>query len=128
MTDNATILVVEDDGLIGWHLADELQDAGFEVAGPFPTSAEALEYLSGHEPAAALLDVVLLDGTSEFLASALLDRGIPYVVHSGVAPRDLDGLLGLAPWVEKPSRPAALVAALDALLPDHRYRSAAPVA
>ena len=126
MTDDATILVVEDEGLIGWHLVDELHDAGFGVAGPFPTAAEALAYLAGHAPAAAILDVMLLDGTSELLAETLLERGIPFMIHSGVAPHDLQGVLALAPWIEKPSVPSALIAALATLLPDRSRKITAP--
>jgi hypothetical protein len=39
------VLLLEDEALIVLNLQDDLQDAGYEVAGPFTTCAAALEWL-----------------------------------------------------------------------------------
>ena len=41
------VLVAEDSAVIGMMLADELQDAGYAVAGPFSHAAAALAWLEG---------------------------------------------------------------------------------
>lgn len=112
------ILLAEDDGLIGWDLSDELEGAGFAVAGPFATVAETLAYLSEHTPSAAIVDVLLQDASCDALADALRARGIPFLVHSGTSPRYLGEALETVPWLEKPAKLAVLIAALATLLPE----------
>lgn len=118
MSEPHRILVAEDDGFIGWDLSDELEGAGFVVAGPFTTVAETLDYLSRHTPAAAIVDVILKDATCDALADLLREMNIPFLVHSGTSPRHLGEALETAPWLEKPAKPAVLVAALTTLLPE----------
>jgi len=118
VSDLHRILLAEDDGIIGWDLSDELEGAGFAVAGPFATLAETLAYLSDHTPSAAIVDVQLQDASCDALADVLRDRGIPFLVHSGSSPRHLGESLERAPWLEKPAKPAVLIAALATLLPE----------
>ncbi len=118
MSEPRRILVCEDDAFIGWDLSDELESAGFAVAGPFTTVAETLDYLADHVPAAAIVDVILKDASCDALADALRERSIPFLVHSGTSPRHLGEALETAPWLEKPAKPALLIAALATLLPE----------
>lgn len=118
MSDLHRILLAEDDGIIGWDLSDELEGAGFAVAGPFATVAETLAYLSEHTPSAAIVDVLLQDGSCDALADVLRRMSIPFLVHSGSSPRHLGSSLKTAPWLEKPAKPAVLIAALATLLPE----------
>lgn len=124
MTDPHRILLAEDDGLIGWDLSDELEGAGFAVAGPFATVAETLHYLTNHTPSAAIVDVLLQDASCDALADVLRERSIPFLVHSGTSPRHLGEALETAPWLEKPAKPAVLIAALATLLPETAPTSA----
>ena len=70
------ILIVEDEALIAWMLADSLEDAGHEVVGPAATMAEALALCeAAPPPELAVLDVNLRDGSSGVdLARALFER------------------------------------------------------
>ena len=56
------ILVAEDEAIIAIELADSLTRAGFDVAGPFATCAEAEEWVKIGKPDAAILDNLLKDG------------------------------------------------------------------
>ena len=70
------ILIVEDEPLIVWMLADSLEDAGHEVVGRAATMAEALALCEGAPlPELALLDIKLRDGSNGAdVARALLER------------------------------------------------------
>lgn len=116
MAEPHRILILEDDGFIGWHLADELEAAGFAVAGPFISTREAMAYLAQEIPAAAIVDVMLRDGACDAVGDLLESRGIPFLVHSATNPRDPGGSLEAAPWFEKPRKTAHLIEALDAML------------
>ena len=65
------VLVLEDEALIALNLQDELQDAGYEVAGPFTTCAAALEWLQTETPDTAILDAALKDGPCREIALEL---------------------------------------------------------
>ena len=70
------ILIVEDEPLIAWMLADSLEDAGHEVVGRAATMAEALTLCeAAAPPELALLDIKLRDGSNGVdVARALLER------------------------------------------------------
>jgi CheY-like chemotaxis protein len=53
------VLVVERDEIIGTDLIEALDEAGCEAVGPFATSADALAWLEGETPDAAILDLTL---------------------------------------------------------------------
>jgi len=111
-------LVLEDQALIALALEADLEEAGFEVAGPFATAEDALRWLDDRAPAVALLDVQLRAGTCIELARELRRRGIPFAVCSGrlrdtAPPPELAG----APWLEKPVDRAFLLRTLFGLVP-----------
>jgi DNA-binding NtrC family response regulator len=107
------ILVVEDEYLIAEHIALMLEDLGYEVVGPVPTIAEALDAI-----AAGTLDAVLLDanlgGTSSApIATELAARRLPFVVVTGYGNIELPAsALQAAPRVNKPFTAADLAATL----------------
>ena len=70
------VLIVEDEVLIAWMLADSLEDAGHEVVGPAATLAEAPAVCEAlPPPELAVLDVNLRDGSNGVaLARALRER------------------------------------------------------
>jgi DNA-binding NtrC family response regulator len=111
-------LVVEDQALIAMGLEADLADAGIAVAGPFDSCAQALGWVEGHTPRMALLDVRLKDGPCTELARALLGRGVPVMILSGL-PRgpDTPPELRDLPWIEKPVPRQDLIDALLRLLP-----------
>lgn len=113
-------LVVEDEALIALNLQDELQNAGYEVAGPFTTCATALEWLRTGTPDVAVLDAVLKDGNCYNISLILSRRQVPFVIYSGYGEdRELLGDLYHVPWIEKPAPPAVVIRACQQLVIDN---------
>ena len=96
-------MIVEDQALIGMSLEAYLEDAGFSIAGPFPSCADALRWLEHHTPQVAVLDVSLRDGTSLPIAQELKERNTPFAVYSGLPfTANLPDEFREVPWLEKP--------------------------
>jgi|SRR4051794_8590382 DNA-binding response OmpR family regulator len=110
------VMLLEDEALIALDLQTELQEAGYEVAGPFATRKLALEWLDRETPECAVLDTVLKDGPCEDVARALAKRDVPFVVYSGHR-QDLNTFkeFSHATWVEKPAMIGTLLDALAGL-------------
>jgi CheY-like chemotaxis protein len=115
----ASVLVAEDDAVIGLDLDATLRRLGCRVLGPAGSVEEALALLAQARPDAALLDVALLDGWSEAVAEALARAGVPFALVTGYGPGGLDGhpALRAAPVLAKPFGPRSLEAVLRRLLP-----------
>ena len=110
-------MIVEDQALIGMSLEASLEEAGFHVAGPFMSSAQALKWLENAEPDLAVLDVMLKDGTSVRIARELKSRGVPFAIYSGLPPdSNRPPELQDVPWLEKPARRETLVTVLEQLV------------
>jgi len=110
------ILIVEDEALIAYDLADLLSDAGYRVRGPFATPEKAVAAVRQARPALALLDVNLGEGrTSEAVAEALSETGTPVVFVSGYNPAGSAVLRRFrdAPRIAKPWDPQELLSAVD---------------
>lgn len=116
MTAHPCCMIVEDQVLIGMSLEAFLEEAGFQVAGPFMSSAQALQWLEKGSPQFAVLDVMLKDGTCLQVARELRSRGVPFAIYSGLPPA-VEGPPELrdAPWLEKPARRETLVEILGRL-------------
>jgi len=98
-----TCLILEDEALIAMSLEAYLEDAGYEVAGPFCTPEQSLEWLKDATPDCAILDFRLKEGMCLDVVRELQKRGVPFVIYSGL-PRDVTVPISLqdAPWLEKP--------------------------
>jgi len=108
------VLVAEDETLIGMGMDDALRRAGYTVAGVFPTSAAALEWLENRRADAAILDFRLRDGHCVELLRELRARRTPIVIYSAFSKlpeefQDLRRLLKPAPFEQ-------VVDALDKLV------------
>jgi DNA-binding response OmpR family regulator len=116
-TGKPLVLVLEDEAIIALNLQDELQDAGYGIAGPYTTCAAALEWLQGTTPDAAILDATLKDGPCRSIALELLRRDVPFLIYSGHREdRQLLPDLDHITWIEKPAAPSVLVQACRQLL------------
>src|SRR3954470_2302149 len=105
------VLILEDEALIAMTLEDEMEHAGYAVAGSFATCDSALRWLKHATPDLAILDTTLRDGTCARVAAELNRRGIPFIVHSGNREsRNQIAELAGAVWVEKPSSARTMVA------------------
>lgn len=124
MTDHGNsapvVLVLEDEVLIGINLQDELQEAGYRVAGPFTTCTDALDWLRTTTPDVAVLDAALKDGSCRKIAGELQRRSVPFLIYSGYG-EDQEFLAAFhhARWIEKPIPAPELVQACEQLLVGH---------
>jgi len=111
------VLVLEDEAIIAINVQDELQDAGFGIAGPFTTCAGALEWLRTATPDAAILDAALKDGPCREVALELGRREVPFLIYSGHRQdRDLLAEFHHVTWIEKPVAPFVLAQTCRRLL------------
>ncbi len=114
--DALTIMIVEDEALIAFSLADIFEDEGYAIAGPFGSCAAALQSMEASLPDVAIVDATLSDGPCLELALELRRRGVPFMIYSGrdavdECPPELRGVV----WVEKPGSLEAVVRAAEKL-------------
>lgn len=80
---HGTLLLVEDSLLIAIYVEDMLAQIGVTRVTTAGTVAAALSEISRAPPAAAILDINLVDDTSLPIADRLRAEGIPYVFSTG---------------------------------------------
>jgi DNA-binding NtrC family response regulator len=107
------ILVVEDELLVGLHVANSLKDARFEVLGPAPSVSRALNLLRNGSCDAAVLDINLGKETSEEVALELSARRTPFVIVSGYAKSAHPPAFYGVPPFDKPVKIELLIAELS---------------
>jgi len=106
-------LLAEDEAIIAIELEESLRQAGFAVAGPFVTCAQAETWLKTGQPDAAVLDHALKDGPCDDLIGELSRRAVPTIVFTGHdAPPTPRTTPGMATWVMKPIAFPVLLAQL----------------
>lgn len=124
--DNPIILVLDDQPLISLELEQLINDARIGQTVSITSCGPACEWLQANTPEAAILDIGLYGGDSRAVAEILVERGVPFVVHTA---RDRDSLSistyrvyerGI--WVAKPSAPDEVVAAILRALAAARQR------
>lgn len=110
------ILVLEDEPLIAMQIADEIEVAGYMVAGPAHNVADALTLIAQQNIGGAILDISLGSITSVEVADALTGLKIPFVFCSGYANSALlPERLAAVPRLSKPVATSALRQALQAM-------------
>jgi len=107
-----TILIVEDETLIGLDLVGYFERAGASVLWA-RTLAEA-NSVAEQSISAAVVDFGLRDGEANGLCHQLTSRGTPFILHSGYSHTDKACTTGLV--IPKPADPTKLVGALADLL------------
>lgn len=111
MLDVGCVLLLEDEPFIAIDLEETLTEAGARSVISLGSIVDALEWLKSNSPDMAVLDPHLRDGTCSAVAAALVERGIPFLVHSG----DMQSVLeagspfAFGEWVSKPSMPENLI-------------------
>jgi len=108
-----SILVVEDEVLIGMDIRKALEAAGAHVTST-TTVHHALILVKHDGLAGAIMDHALADGDSTELCARLTARGIPYVSYSGFDP--VKGASPDAPFVSKPTSMNTPLGVLEKLL------------
>jgi DNA-binding response OmpR family regulator len=110
------VLLAEDEPMISASISDDLEEAGYRIAGPFRREADALAWLEGNRADLAVLDLVLRDGLCTALAERLRRDGIPFLIFSGYfRGPDLPAVFRGAPWIEKPGGFEQILAKLEEL-------------
>jgi DNA-binding response OmpR family regulator len=110
-----SILVVEDEFIIGMMLCQELTRAGAVPIGPLSSVADAAKAIDVRVFDLVILDAKLGGGSGADLVASLKERGIPYVVVSGYEKSSLPlGLKG-APFVAKPVAMPLLLEAIGTM-------------
>jgi CheY-like chemotaxis protein len=98
-----SILIVEDEWLIAQDLEASLSDHGARVTAICMSVEQALQSLAAERPDAAVLDLMLLRGTSTPVAEALARQGVPFVFATGYGGRNaLPDEFADVPLVAKP--------------------------
>ncbi len=122
---NCTVLVVEDEPVLGMGLTVELEVLGFRIVGPFSTYREVMRSLASGLPDCAVVDVGLKDGSGFDTARELHRRGVPIVLLSDAeacGPEPLDEWSG-TPWIGRPVAAVHLAHILDGLMRSGVQRS-----
>lgn len=116
------ILVIEDEALLAFPLAEMLRGAGFQVVGPAPTLERALKLARDEVVDLALVDINLRDGSKAGIeaAHALLENwGIPSLFLSGSsteAHNNQDAALGFLDKTYSPRSVLESIAVAQALI------------
>lgn len=95
------ILILEDDPFIALDLQSILEADGHEVVGVFDSVDDAYEHIEDNFDY-ALLDVDVVGGKSFGVASALIERQIPFAFVSASSPGELPHALRQAAFIPKP--------------------------
>lgn len=108
-----SILIVEDEPLIGLDMLTTLEAAGASIT--LTTALKHAVVLVEHDGlSAAILDHTLKDGDSSSLCTRLKERGIPFIIYSGHL--HVEGSFDAALHLRKPATAEALIAAVESVL------------
>ncbi|QNE04485.1 response regulator [Croceicoccus marinus] len=78
----SAVLVVDDEALVAFDVADQCEAAGFDVIGPALTLKQGMAMAEAGDPSIALLDINLRDELVWPLARLLRQRSVPIVFIS----------------------------------------------
>lgn len=117
----ATVLIVEDQMLIAWHLNDLIEEAGHRVLAIARDPAEAMAAAAKQRPDLALMDIRLHAGTSGLEAARMLYecwgvRSIYLSANLDDATRAQAELLQPLAFVGKPFLPGEVLEAIERAL------------
>ncbi len=113
---SARILIVDDEPIIALGLEEMLVDAGFTIAAVVHKISNALAVIESGGCDAAIIDANLAGVSANPAASALAERGLPFIVLSGYSREQLAGDFPGAHFMQKPFRPAQLIHAVSAMV------------
>jgi DNA-binding response OmpR family regulator len=116
MLSDQAVLIVEDNPYLSLDLSAAVEEMNGTVVGPVCSVADALLILDAEHVSAAVLDCQLPDSEVTPVARLLVEKGVPYVIHTGTTvPYELTLLRPEAPVLMKPIKPKHVVA----ILADH---------
>jgi len=110
------LMVLDDEALIAWGVASELELLGWDVPHVVGTVAQALNVLASDEIDAAILDFNLRKETSEDVARKMIEQGLPFVFVSGTIAEHFPNFGQPIEVVTKPIDYAKVSAMLSAMV------------
>ncbi|MDX3910833.1 MAG: response regulator [Sphingobium sp.] len=116
MTSSRSILVVEDEAMIGIMLEDFLETLGYGVHGVAATVSEACALVDQGGFDAAIVDCNLQGEKSWPVAEALASKGTPFLFATGGSSDDVPTIFEDRPTLAKPFTIGAVERALDKVL------------
>ena len=117
MTEIRSVLIVEDNPVLGESMAFALSTFGWHVIGPVASNEEALAVIDSNSADVAVLDVDLGLASSVPCAKALREREIPFVFLTGLESNaNLPDEFQNETWLPKPVQPDTLVSTLESVL------------
>lgn len=120
MTNKPLALLLEDELLIAVDVEMAFSQAGFSVV-IFSRCTGAEEWLQRNTPRVAVIDVSLIDGPCTKAATLLVERNVPFLVHTARRrpADDVAPVFNAGTWLEKPAdveQIAAVVTKLSGLV------------
>lgn len=112
---NRYVLVIEDEMMVAMGLEMALEDAGYEVIGPFGRLDQAIEAARSGQMDVALLDVNVRGDEVFPVADILAARGVPFAFLTGYGRETLPARFGSSRVLSKPFQAGQLVAAVRAM-------------
>lgn len=104
------LLIVEDDEAIGANLVAAAEDVGASVVGPVESVSEALVRLDEGGIDGAVVDVRLQDRDVTPVVLRLVEKSVPFVIHSGYALPDQLAAMDLGRQIiMKPADPESVM-------------------
>lgn len=116
----ATILIVEDEFLIGIDMQVMLEDAGIRTIGPVATQQDAIQQIASQRPDAALLDGNLNGEPVDAVAKSLRENSIPFAFVTGYSRDQLPAGFDNTPLIRKPVAADILIKMARSLLAGQR--------
>ena len=118
MSDGKSILIVEDEAMIGMMLEDYLDALGYRLHAVAASVDEACAHARDGGFDAALLDCNLQGEKSWPVADILVQKGVPFVFATGGMADDLPPVHADRPTLAKPFTIGAVERALGKVLAD----------
>jgi DNA-binding NtrC family response regulator len=113
MVGRLPILIVEDDEILALNMVAAVEDRDCLAIGPVATVADALAKLGSQDIGGAILDAALIDRDVTPVAMELIDRAIPFVIHTGVGlPAELETVFPHVSVIMKPADPDEVIVQL----------------
>lgn len=121
----SSVLLLEDEAMIGADLRNMLESAGHAVCGPLASVEEALAEIDRTRFDAAILDVKLRGQPAFAVMAALATRRIPFVIVTGYGAASLPEPFRKRPLIVKPFSRCVVLDNLAAVLAAAASRTAA---
>lgn len=117
----ASILIVEDEGIVALNYASILEEAGYLVVGPVGTIRKGIEAIENQHIDGAVLDIDIGGVPVDPIIIALQQKRVPFIFVS--ANPDLVGPYRDAVFIDKPCTAIQMITAIRHLVRNSSARS-----